>query len=266
MSHYRWLESESIFIIREAYNKVANLTLLWSMGKDSTVLMHLVRKAFLGKFPLPLLHIDTGYDIPELIDWRDDYVKRHALKLIVAKNTGALESGMGPAKGCIECCTAMKTKALVEAVEQHRIQGLLVGIRSDEESSRSKERVVSPRGEAGAWSYKDQPAEVWHYYNLHAQRQIHLRIHPLLHWTEIDIWQYIQRENLEIPSQYFAVDGSRYRSLGCLPCTSKIESQATTVNEIIRELRNAVTSERASRAQDQVSNHAMQELRSLGHM
>jgi sulfate adenylyltransferase subunit 2 len=266
MSDYKWLESESIFVIREAYNKVKNLALLWSMGKDSTVLMHLVRKAFVGHFPLVVLHIDTGYDIPELIAWRDEYVKRHGLQLIVGKNEAALASGMGPSKGCLECCTAMKTQALMDTVRQHDIQGLLVGIRRDEEGSRSKERVVSPRSEAGTWRYKNQPAEVGHYYNLHLPSHVHLRIHPLLNWTEIDIWQYVRRESLEIPSQYFAVQGLRYRSLGCLPCTAKIESTAMNVDEIIAELKTARTSERASRAQDQASAYAMQELRSLGHM
>lgn len=266
MSANNWLENESIFVIREAYARVRNLTLLWSMGKDSTVLLNLVRKAFLGNFPIPLLHIDTGYDLPELLSFRDEYVARHGLKLIVGKNDSALAAGMGPNKGCLECCTAMKTTALMDVVKEHDIQGLLVGIRRDEEGSRSKERVVSPRQMTGTWTYKEQPTELWHYFNLHLPDTVHLRIHPLLHWTELDVWEYIERENLEIPSQYFAQDGMRYRSLGCLPCTAKVASSATSVGNIITELKLTKTTERAGRAQDQASSYAMQKLRSLGHM
>src|SRR4030095_4520729 len=227
------LEHESVFIIREAYNKVKNLALLWSMGKDSTVLLHLVRKAFLGHVPIPLVHIDTSYKIPEMIQWRDEYVEKHGLRLIIGQNTEALQGGMGAERGRLVCCGAPKTQALVDTGREHKIQGLLLGIRRDEEGSRGKERVVSPRADNSGWTYKNQPAEIWHHYNLHVPESVHLRIHPLLQWTELDIWEYIRRENLEIIPLYLSRDGKRYRSLGCWPCTGAIESEAGTVDDII---------------------------------
>lgn len=260
------LENQSVFTIREAYNKTKNLAVLWSMGKDSTVMLHLVRKAFLGNCPLPLVHIDTSYKIPEMITWRDRYVKEHNLRLIVGMNEKALAEGMNPTLGRLTCCGALKTQALLDTVSANKIQGLLVGIRRDEEGSRGKERVVSPRPDSGAWTYKEQPAEIWHYYNLHVPEDVHLRVHPLLHWTEMDVWEYIRREKLEVMPLYFAQDGKRYRSLGCHPCTGSIDSAASTVDEIIEELRATKTTERAGRAQDKVDTYAMQKLRSRGYM
>jgi len=267
MSNYlSSLEDESVFIIREAYSKMKNLALLWSMGKDSTVLLHLVRKAFLGSCPIPLVHIDTSYKIPEMITWRDEYVRRHNLRLIVGMNTEALKEGMGPGQGRLTCCTALKTQPLVSVVNKHEIQALLVGIRRDEEGSRGKERVASPRSDTASWTYKEQPAEIWNYYNLHLPASVHVRIHPLLHWTEADVWEYIRGENLEIMPLYFSQNGRRYRSLGCYPCTGDIESNATTVDQIIEELKNSTTTERAGRAQDKADSYAMQKLRSAGYM
>jgi len=260
------LENESVFIIREAYNKVRNLALLWSMGKDSTVLLHLVRKAFLGHVPIPLVHIDTSYKIPEMIQFRDEYVRKHDLRLIIGQNSQALKNGMGPEQGRLVCCGALKTQGLVDTVKEHKIQGLLLGIRRDEEGSRGKERVVSPRTDNAGWTYKNQPAEIWHYYNLHVPDNVHLRIHPLLQWTELDIWEYIRRENLEIIPLYLSKDGRRYRSLGCSPCTGSVESNASSVDDIIRELVETKTSERAGRAQDKVDTYAMQKLRTDGYM
>ncbi len=260
------LEHESIFIIREAYRKTKNLSLLWSIGKDSTVLLHLVRKAFLGHCPIPLVHIDTSYKIPEMISWRDAYVKRQGLRLIVGQNRAALDAGMGPEKGRLTCCGSLKTEALLETVKQHQIQALLLGIRGDEEGSRGKERVVSPRALGGDWVYKKQPAEIWGYYNLHVPSEVHVRVHPLLRWTELDIWEYIEREKIEVIPLYFSRQGRRYRSIGCSPCTGSIASEAASVSDIIAELKATKTSERAGRAQDQADNHAMQKLRSAGYM
>jgi sulfate adenylyltransferase subunit 2 len=259
-------ENDSIFIIRETYSKIRNMAVLWSMGKDSTVLLHLVKKAFVGHVPFPLVHIDTTYKIPEMITWRDNYVAEHQLRLIVGSNTEALANGMGPDLGRLTCCAALKTQALLDTVDGNKIQCLLLGIRQDEEGSRGKERVVSPRNANSEWEYKEQPAEVWHYYNLHLPEDIHVRVHPLLRWTELDIWEYIERENLDIMPLYFANEGRRYRSLGCAPCTGSIESNATSVKEIIEELKATNSTERAGRAQDQADAYAMQMLRSGGYM
>ncbi|CAN5499600.1 sulfate adenylyltransferase subunit 2 [soil metagenome] len=260
------LENESIFIIREAYAKTKELALLWSMGKDSTVLLHLVRKAFLGHCPIPLVHIDESYEPEELIAWRDSYVKRYDLRLIVGQNKKALAEGMGPEKGRLVCCGALKTQALLATIDEYKIQALMVGIRRDEEGSRCKERVASPRSTSGQWDYKDQPAEIWHYYNLHVPSDVHLRVHPILHWTELDIWQYIQRESIEIVPLYFSRNGQRYRSLGCAPCTGAIQSEASNIDEIIEELRLSKDSERAGRAHDKADTYALQKLRKSGFM
>ncbi len=266
MSHLKDLENESVYIIREAYRHVGNLALLWSMGKDSTVLLHLVRKAFFGHFPIPLLHIDTSYKIPEMITWRDDFVRNNNLRLIIGQNKQALAEGMNHEKGRLVCCGALKTKALQDTVEEHKIQGLLLGIRRDEEGSRAKERVVSPRSTDASWTYKDQPAEMWNFYNLHVPENIHLRVHPILQWTELDVWEYIRQENLDVMPLYFTNNGKRYRSLGCAPCTGTIESTAKNIDEIIEELRSVPSSERAGRAQDLEHAYAMQKLRSSGYM
>jgi sulfate adenylyltransferase subunit 2 len=265
-THLDTLEDESVFVIREAYEKTRDLAMLWSMGKDSTVLLHLVRKAFLGTCPIRVVHIDTSYKIPEMITWRDEFASRNKLRLIVGQNRKALEEGMGPEQGRLTCCGSLKTQALLETVKEHNIQGLLVGIRGDEEGSRGKERIVSPRADNSSWTYKQQPAEIWHYYNLHVPADVHLRIHPLLRWTELDIWKYIKQENLEILPLYYANNGMRYRSLGCYPCTGAVQSNASSVDEIILELQETKESERAGRAQDKVDNYAMQKLRSAGYM
>jgi sulfate adenylyltransferase subunit 2 len=264
--HLDALENESIYIIREAYSHVRNLALLWSMGKDSTVLLHLVRKAFMGHFPIPLVHIDTSYKIPEMIRWRDKYVQDNNLRLIIGQNKQALAAGMSHEQGRLTCCGALKTQALLDTVKEHDIQGLILGIRRDEEGSRGKERVVSPRSSDSSWTYKDQPAEMWSYYNLHVPGDVHVRVHPILQWTELDVWEYIRREQLPIMSLYFAENGKRYRSLGCAPCTGTIESNATTIDEIIDELKGIGTSERAGRAQDLEHAYAMQKLRTAGYM
>lgn len=260
------LENRSISIIRDAFSQRQKLALLWSMGKDSTVLLHLVRKAFLGNVPIPLLHIDTTLKIPEMIVWRDNYVQKHGLKLLTSTNNEALSQGMGPEKGRLACCGALKTAALLKAIEEFDLQGLFLGIRRDEEGSRGKERVVSPRSSSSEWAYKSQPAEIWDYYNLHIPKEVHLRIHPLLHWTELDIWRYIEQEKLELIPLYFAREGKRYRSLGCYPCTAAIESEASTIPEIIQELKTCNSTERAGRAQDQADAYAMQLLRTRGYM
>ena len=264
--HLDKLENQSIFILREAYKKFKKLAMLWSIGKDSNVLLWLARKAFYGHCPIPLVHIDTSYKIPEMIEFRDKYAKEWNLNLIVGQNKQALAEGMNHTKGRIVCCTALKTNGLQQIMEQYDYKGLILGIRRDEESTRAKERYFSPRDKNFEWDFKDQPPELWDQFKTNFDENTHIRIHPLLHWTEVNVWEYIKRENIPFVSLYFAKDGKRYRSLGCAPCTTPIVSNAKSVDDIIAELKATKTSERAGRAQDQEDTYAMQRLRAKGYM
>ena len=264
--HLDILESQSIYIIREAYKKINKLAMLWSIGKDSTVMLWLARKAFFGHCPLPLVHIDTTFKIPAMIKHRDKIVKKWGLTLIVGKNKEALEQGMNYKEGRLNCCTALKTVALQQTMDKYEFRGLLLGIRRDEEGSRSKERYFSPRDRDFEWNYKDQPPELWDQFMTDFAEGTHVRVHPILHWTEVNIWEYIKRENIPIIDLYFAKNGKRYRSLGCGCCTDPIESNATTVDDIIEELKHTQQTERSVRAQDRVDPHAMQKLRVKGYM
>ncbi len=264
--HLDELEARSIYIFREAYRKFESLAMLYSVGKDSTTMVHLARKAFFGRIPFPLVHIDTTFKYPEMIAYRDRMAREWGAELIVGRNEEALAGGMCPEKGRLACCEALKTQALAQVIERHGFQGLFLGIRRDEEGSRAKERVFSPRDENFEWAYKDQPPELWDQFNTTFDRGTHVRIHPLLGWTELDVWRYIEREGIEICSLYFARDGKRYRSLGCVPCTAPIRSEASTVTDIIRELEAIDIPERAGRAQDRANPYAMQKLRARGYM
>lgn len=266
MDHLDSLENQSIYILREAYKKFKKLAMLWSIGKDSTVLLWLARKAFFGHCPIPLVHIDTSFKIPEMIEFRDKTAKEWNLRLIVGQNTEALAAGMGPDKGRIVCCNALKTDGLHKIMEEYGFTGLILGIRRDEEGTRAKERYFSPRDKNFEWNYKDQPPEFWDQFKTDFDKDTHIRVHPLLHWTEIDVWEYIKRENIPIVDLYYAKNGERYRSLGCAPCTGRIKSNATTIDEIIEELKNTTVSERSVRAQDQEDTYAMQKLRARGYM
>ena len=266
MDHLATLESQSIYILREAYKKFKNLGMLWSIGKDSTVLVWLARKAFFGQCPLPLVHVDTSYKIPEMIEYRDRVVKEWGLKLVVGQNRQALDDGMNHTLGRITCCEALKTRGLQMVMEDKGYTALILGIRRDEEGTRAKERFFSPRDKNFEWDYRDQPPELWDQFKTSFESGTHVRIHPLLEWTEVNVWEYIQRENIPIIPLYFSREGKRYRSLGCAPCTGAIESQASTVAEIIEELKSVTTSERAGRAQDQEDTYAMQKLRARGYM
>jgi sulfate adenylyltransferase subunit 2 len=259
------LENQSIFIIREAFYHYKKLALLWSIGKDSTTLLWLCRKAFFGEVPIPLLHIDTGYKFPEMYRFRDEYSKAWGVELLISRNEEAIASGMGPEKK-LDCCTALKTLGLKQAIAQHGFDALLLGIRRDEHGVRAKERFFSPRDEAFKWNYQDQPPELWDQYKSQAEENTHMRVHPLLQWTEIDVWHYIKREQIPVTSLYFAQDGKRYRSIGCTPCCSPVASEAKTVDDIIHELETSNTSERAGRAQDKEDAYTMQKLRALGYM
>lgn len=264
--HLDRLESRSIHILREARARFKRIALLWSIGKDSTALLWLARKAFFGKLPFPVLHIDTGRKFQEIYDFRDEYAERWGLDLLVARNESAIRRGTRPEDGKLECCGALKTAPLKSAIRKHRFQALFLGIRRDEHGIRAKERVFSPRDEDFRWDYRSQPAELWDLYREKSPGDQHLRIHPLLHWTELDVWMYVRREKIPLTSLYFAKKGVRYRSIGCEPCCSPVESKARTVSEIIRELRVTREAERSGRAQDKEDAYTMQKLRSLGYM
>ncbi len=260
------LESQSVFILREAFRKVEKLGLLWSIGKDSNVMVWLARKAFFGRVPFPVIHIDTSYKLPEMIQFRDRMAREWGLELIVGQNRAALDAGMNHTRGRIACCTALKTEGLKEIIARHGFTGIIAGIRRDEEGTRAKERVFSPRGENAEWNFREQPPEFWNHFNTEFPPGIHLRVHPLLHWTELDIWRYVRREQIPMVDLYFARNGRRYRSLGCAPCTGTVASEATTVDDIIAELEATKTAERSGRAQDREAEDAFERLRATGYM
>jgi len=264
------LENQSIYIFREAFNKFENLGMLWSIGKDSTVLLWLARKAFFGHVPFPLVHVDTTYKIPSMIEYRDRLVREWKLQLIVGKNEPALQQGRTFPNGKatrVECCGTLKKDALKEVLEKHHLTGVIVGVRRDEEPTRAKERYFSPRDRNMEWNVEDQPPELWDQFKTDFEAGTHVRIHPLLHWTELNVWEYIQREEIPVSPLYFANgNGERYRSLGCAPCTAPIRSTARTVPEIVEELRHTKTAERSGRAQDKESEDAFEKLRRYGYM
>ncbi len=267
MTHLDKLEAQSIFIFREAYQAFEKIAMPWSMGKDSNVLIWLAKKAFCGHIPFPVLHVDTTYEFPEMLEFRDWATKEYGLDLIVKINEEARGRGVGyETHDPVTVTHELKTVALQQAMAEHRWSGLITGIRRDEDSTRAKERYFSPRNADFEWDYKDQPPEFWNQFTTSVKPGEHVRIQPLLDWAEIDIWRYIQREKIPVPSLYFAKDGKRYRSMGCKPITKAIDSDADTVEAIIEELRHTKTSERAGRAQDHHERNAMQKLRAKGFM
>ena len=269
MDHLDQLEQQSVYILREAFRHFERMCMLWSIGKDSTVLLWLARKAFFGKVPFPCVHVDTHYKIPEMITFRDQQAKELGLDRVVGENTEVLKSGITFPNGKatrVECCGTLKKDALQATLHKHGYKAVFAGIRRDEEGTRAKERYFSPRGKDFAWDFKDQPPELWDQFKTDFEPDTHIRIHPLLHWTEINIWEYIHQEGIPVVGLYFAKNGKRYRSLGCAPCTSAVDSNATTVPEIIEELRNSRVAERSTRAQDAESEHAFEQLRAQGYM
>ena len=287
------LEHRSVHILREAYAAFRNLGMLWSIGKDSTVLLWLTRKAFFGHVPFPLIHIDTSFKIPEMIQYRDRLVAEWGLNLIYGQNEAALAADRTFPAGAVDrmtCCSLLKTEALTRTLSgewpryryNHAMKryerdantepftGVIVGARADEEGSRSKERYFSPRTDRNAWELGDQPPEFWNQYKTDFAPGTHVRIHPLLDWTELNIWEYIAREAIPIVGLYFdRGDGVRYRSLGCGPCTQPVASTASTVADIIVELRSgrfANIAERSGRAQDAADGGGLETLRRDGYM
>jgi len=267
MDHFDMLENKSIYIIREAYYQFRNVAMLWSVGKDSTTLLWLIRKAFLGKIPFPIIHIDTGRKFPEMYQFRDRLAREWGFPLVVGRNEEELARGMGPQKGLkLDCCNELKTNALKQVIKKYGFKAIFLGIRRDEHGIRGKERYFSPRDEKFQWNYENQPAEIWDQYKSFLCEEEHFRVHPILHFTELDIWRYVQREALPVIPLYFSRDGKRYRSIGCVPCCSPVESTASTLDQIIEEVRTSKHSERAGRAQDKENIYTMQKLRALGYM
>jgi sulfate adenylyltransferase subunit 2 len=261
------LENHSIYLLREAQHAFKNVVLPWSMGKDSNVLIWLSLKAFCGNIPYPLLHIDTTYEFPEMYAFRDWAQQEYGVKLIVKINEDARARGVGyETHDPVTVTHELKTLALQQALAEHKWDALITGIRRDEDPTRAKERYFSPRTKDNEWDYKDQPPEFWNQFNTDQEPGEHIRVQPLLDWTETDIWRYIQRENIPIPQMYFSREGKRYRSLGCWPITHPVDSKASNIDEIIEELRHTKTSERAGRAQDHQGRNSMQELRAKGFM
>jgi sulfate adenylyltransferase subunit 2 len=293
MDHLDALEHRSVHIFREAYAGFKNLCMLWSIGKDSTVLLWLARKAFFGHVPIPLVHIDTSFKIPEMIAYRDRLAAEWNLQVIYGQNEQALADKRTFPNGAVDrltCCGLLKTEALKKTLSgewpRHRFDhatgkyqperngepytGVIVGVRADEEGTRSKERYFSPRNSHNSWRIEDQPPEFWNQFKVDFAPGTHVRIHPLLDWTELNIWEYIARENIPTVSLYYDQGaGKRYRSLGCYPCTNAVESSARNPTEIIEELRTgryANVAERSGRAQDLDDGGGLETLRRDGYM
>ena len=280
LTHLRALEAESIHILREVVAEFAKPVMLYSIGKDSSVMVRLAQKAFHpGKLPFPLLHVDTTYKFREMIEFRDRFTKEIGAELIVHINQGAIENGANPFKfGTEKCCGLLKTRSLLDALSEGGFDAAFGGARRDEEKSRAKERVYSFRDSFGQWDPKNQRPELWNLYNSRVDKGESIRVFPLSNWTELDVWQYIHLENIPIVPMYFAKERTmvvrgatlipveqdipllpgekpqtvicRMRSLGCSPCTGAIRSEADTVPKIIEEMMLFRRSERENRVID----------------
>ncbi|HTC32828.1 MAG TPA: sulfate adenylyltransferase subunit CysD [Bryobacteraceae bacterium] len=289
LGHLRLLEAESIHIMREVASEFQRPVMLYSIGKDSSVLLRLAQKAFHpAPIPFPLLHIDTTYKFREMIEFRDRYTAEIGAKLIVYTNQEAIDDGANPFRlGTQRCCGLLKTKALLDGLRQGGFDAAIGGARRDEEKSRAKERIFSFRDEKGQWDPKNQRPELWNLFNARIHPGESLRIFPLSNWTEMDIWQYIHAENIPIVPMYFAQEREvlvrgeslimleqpfipvlpgekpqmvrcRMRSLGCSPCTGAIRSDADTIPKIIEELVSFRRSERENRVIDHDQDGSME--------
>jgi sulfate adenylyltransferase subunit 2 len=295
LTHLQQLEAESIHIFREVVAECEKPVMLYSIGKDSSVLLRLAQKAFApGPIPFPLLHVDTTFKFPEMIEFRDRKSREVPFELIVETNHAALEE-IGPYDNwtCTLCSQLLKTQCLVEALQRHGFDAAFGGARRDEEQSRAKERVLSFRDQAMQWDPKNQRPELWNLYNTCHAKGESFRAFPLSNWTELDIWNYIYLESIEIVPLYFAAqrpviqrDGMlvyagdlnkpqgdeevrqewiRFRTLGCQKCTGAVRSRATTLEEIIEETMVAATSERQNRAVDKDREGSMEEKKREGY-
>ena len=294
-ANLRLLEAESIHIMREVVAEFERPVMLYSIGKDSSVMVRLAQKAFYpGRIPFPLLHVDTSYKFPEMITFRDQFCRDIGADLIVHRNEEALRAGANPWDwGTIKCCAALKTRGLLDALAAGRYDAAFGGARRDEEKSRAKERVYSFRDAHGQWDPKNQRPELWQLYNARVNPGESIRVFPLSNWTELDIWHYIHLENIPVVPMYFAEERDmvvrneqlipvgaltrlrpgekpqrilcRFRTLGCYPCTGAIRSSARTVPEIIEEMMVVRNSERITRLIDHDQDSSMEQKKKEGY-
>ena len=294
-SHLDMLEAEAIHIMREVVAEAENPVMLYSVGKDSACMLHVALKAFYpSKPPFPLLHVDTTWKFREMIEFRDNMAREQGLELLVHTNAEGVRAGVNPfASGSAVHTDVMKTQALKQALDKYKFDAAFGGARRDEEKSRAKERVFSFRDENHRWDPKNQRPEIWSLYNARHAPGESMRVFPMSNWTELDIWQYIRRENIPLPSLYFAAprpvvehDGAiimvdddrmplegktvetksvRFRTLGCYPLTGGVESTASTLDEIIQEMLLTTTSERQGRVIDHDQSASMEKKKREGY-
>ena len=296
LDHLEQLESEAIHILREVAGQFEKPALLFSGGKDSITLVHLALKAFRpGKFPFPLVHIDTGHNFQEALDFRDNLTEKIGEKLIVRKVADTIkEQHLTETKGKFASRNALQTFTLLDTIQEFKFDACIGGARRDEEKARAKERIFSVRDEFGQWDPKLQRPELWNTYNGRIHKGENVRVFPISNWTELDIWNYIRRENIDLPSIYFAHDREmlewegqlvalsefiereetdkisirkvRYRTVGDMTCTAAVESSAITIDDIISEIIATKTSERGeTRIDDRVSEAAMEDRKKSGY-
>lgn len=295
LRHLQELESESIFILREVAAQFENPALLFSGGKDSIVVSHLARKAFHpAKIPFPLLHIDTGHNFPETLEYRDNWAREIGAKVIVKYVQESIDKGrVREEKGINASRNALQTVTLLDAIEELKLDACIGGARRDEEKARAKERFFSHRDEFGQWDPKNQRPELWNLFNGRKNIGEHFRIFPISNWTEMDVWQYILAENIPLPSLYFSHkrkvfqrDGQwladfdfmmkkptevveekiiRFRTIGDITCTGAVESTASSLEEIVQEVAASRTTERGTRADDKRSEAAMEDRKKQGY-
>lgn len=294
-THLDWLEAEAIHILRETAGQFERPALMFSGGKDSITLVHLALKAFHpGAVPFPLLHIDTGHNFRETLEFRDQLAEQTGMKLIIRYVEDSIRQGkVADPKGKNASRNALQSTTLLDAIEEFRLDACIGGARRDEEKARAKERVFSVRNEFGEWDPKRQRPELWSIYNGKIHPGENVRVFPISNWTELDVWHYIQRENIALPSLYFAhqrevvrrngawmaadpclnLDAQdkivskliRFRTIGDITCTAAVESGASTVEDIVQELRDARFSERGARLDDLVSEAAMEDRKKAGY-
>ncbi|HUM52103.1 MAG TPA: sulfate adenylyltransferase subunit CysD [Chitinophagales bacterium] len=295
LNHLKELEAESIYVLREVAAQFENPCLLFSGGKDSIVVLHLALKAFYpASVPFTLLHVDTGHNFQEALDYRDELVKKHGLRLLVASVQEAIDNGsVREEKGFNASRNALQTIPLLEAIEKNKFDCAMGGARRDEEKARAKERFFSHRDEFGQWDPKNQRPELWNIFNGRKHVGEHFRVFPISNWTEMDVWQYIYQEQIEMPSLYFSHkrkvferDGVwyaasefiqnkpneiieerivRFRTVGDITCTGAVFSEASTLEDIIQEVAASRTTERGTRADDKRSEAAMEDRKKAGY-